>query len=351
LAALVACATGRPSPDALNRRLRHSNPDVRVETLDRLAKDPALAKEVLPALLENFRDRREPVHRASERTLSTLRETGAEALGSLLSDRDSWVRCRAAAALAPLAPYAKGAISPLVEALHDSDFCVTEKSAIALGAIGEPAVPILLEALKSSDATYRKGAAEALGYMSPAIQSRVAGALLPSLKSPDEFVRGEAAMRITNMGKLGIPVFLTALKEPDVDLRQRAVDGLGEIGVPTPEVVDALIALFRDPQRTIRLKASVVLGRMGQNDPSVYKRVAPELASKEKEVILGTLRALGDMGSVAEPSLPQIVYLMDESPDSNLRTEAAESLIKMGTRASMAEAERFTRSQYRRSSE
>ena len=158
------------------------------------------------------------------------------------------------------------------------------------------------------------------------------------------------AMRITSMGKIGIPVFLEALKESDVDLRQRAVDGLGEIGIPTPEVVDALIALFIDPQKTIRLKGAVVLGRLGQKDPSVYPRVAPNLASKDKDVLLGTLRALGGMGGIAEPSLPQMIYFLEESSDPDLRNEASESLIKMGTTASQAAAERYTKGQYDRRS-
>lgn len=345
---LFACATGRPPVDSLIRQLHHPNPDMRVRAMNRLSQYGPDAQKALPALMENFRDRREPVYRASERALVALREPGAEALATLLSDRDSWVRCRAAAALGTMAPSAGAAVPALVEALRDHDFCVSEKAAFALGAIGEPAVPPLLEALKSKDISLRKGAASALGGMSPEIQSRVAAVLLPSFKSQDEFERGDAAMRITNMGKVGIPVFLAALKEPDVDLRQRAVDGLGEIGIPTPEVVEALIVLFKDPQRTLRLKASVVLGRLGQKDPSVYKRVAPSLASKEKDVILGAMRALGDMGSVAEASVPQIIFFMEESPDPEIQSEAAESLIKMGTATSMSAAERFTRGQYHR---
>ncbi|MBK8576624.1 MAG: HEAT repeat domain-containing protein [Elusimicrobia bacterium] len=277
-----------------------------------------------------------------------LKEPGAQALGALLSDKDSWVRCRSASALGLMPSDAGSVIPALVEALHDRDFCVSEKAAIALGAVGEPAVPPLLEALKSNSASARKGAAQALGYMSPDVQKKVGEALLPSLMTKDEFVRGEAAMRITHMGKIGIPVFLAALKEDDVDLRQRAVDGLGEIGIPTPEVVYALIALFKDPQKTLRLKGAVVLGRFGQRDSSVYQKVAPNLASKDKDVLLGTLRALGDMGGVAEPSLPQIVFLLEESPDPDLRNEAAESLINMGTTASMAAAERYTKDQYHR---
>lgn len=242
-------------------------------------------------------------------------------------------------------------VPALVEALQDPDFCVSEKAAIALGAVGGPAVPPLIQALKSNSVSARKGAAQALGYMSAEVHSAVGAALLPSLLGKDEFVRGEAAMRITHMGKIGIPVFLSALKENEVDLRQRAVDGLGEIGIATPEVVDALIALFKDPQKTLRLKGSVVLGRLGQRDPLVYEKVRPNLTSSDKEVLLGTMRALGDMGAVAEPSLPRIASFLEESPDPDLRNEAAESLIKMGTTASLAAAERYTRGQYRRPSD
>lgn len=344
---ISSCVTGRPPLKNVVRQFRHPNPEVRVRAMGKLSSYGPEGAKALPYLVENFRDRREPVYRAAEHAMVSLKEPGAQTLGSLLSDKDSWVRCRAAAALGRMPDDAGSVVSQLVESLHDKDFCVAEKAAIALGAVGDPAVPSLMEALKSNSASARKGAAQALGYMSPDIQNEVGTAFLPSLMNKDEFVRGEAAMRITSMGKIGIPVFLAALKEPDIDLRQRAVDGLGEIGVATPEVIDALVLLFKDSQKTLRLKGAVVLGRLGQRDSSVYPKVALNLKSKDKEVLLGTLRALGDMGGVAEPSLPQITDLLEESPDPDLRNEAAESLIKMGTTASMAVAERYTRGQYK----
>ncbi len=117
---------------------------------------------------------------------------------------------------------------------------------------------------------------------------------------------------------------------------------------PTPQELPDTPCI--DPQKTIRLKGAVVLGRLGQKDPSVYPRVAPNLASKDKDVLLGTLRALGGMGGIAEPSLPQMVYFLEESSDPDLRNEASESLIKMGTTASQAAAERYTKGQYDRRS-
>ncbi len=347
---LSACATTRPPLKNVVRQLRSPNAQARVRAMGQLSQYGTEAIKALPYLVENFRDRREPVNRAAEKAIVAMKEPGAQALGSLLSDKDSWVRCRAAAALGQMPMEAGSVVPALVEALHDKDFCVSEKAAIALGAVGDPAVPPLVEALKSNNASARKGAAQALSYMSPDVQKKVGAALLPSLLSGDEFVRGEAAMRITSMGKIGIPVFLEAIKKEDVNLRQRSVDGLGEIGIATPEVVEALIALFKDPEKTLRLKGSVVLGRLGQRDPTVYPKVAPHLASKDKEVLLGTLRALGDMGGVAEPSLPQITFLLEENADPDLRNEAAESLINMGTTASMAAAERYTKGQYHRRS-
>jgi HEAT repeat protein len=344
---LVGCATGRPPLKSLARQLRSPNPDVRVKAMSVLPDYGDEGTKLLPVVVENFRDRREPVYRGAENALVRMKEPGAQALGSLLSDRDSWVRCRAAASLGRMGKEAVSVVPQLVESLRDSDFCVAEKSALALGSMGDAAVPALLGALRSNNAAARKGAARSLGYMSPDIHAQVAAALLPDLLNKDPFLRGETAMNVTAMGKVGIPIYLEALKQKDEDLRQRAVDGLGEIGLVTPEVVDALIGLFKDPQRTIRLKASVVLGRMGQRDESVYKAVAPGLASKDKDVLLGTVRSLGAMGGVAEPSLPQMVYLLEESSDRDLRNESAEALVSMGTRASLAAAERYTRGQYK----
>lgn len=348
---LAGCATGRPPIKSLARQLRSSNPEVRVKAMTLLPDYGDDGVKLLPAVVENFRDRREPVYRGAENALVRMKEPGAQALGSLLSDRDSWVRCRAASSLGQMGKEAVAALSPLVDSLRDSDFCVAEKSALALGGLGDAAVPSLLGALKSNNAAARRGAARSLGHMSPEIHAQVAAVLLPDLLNKDPFLRGETAMNVTAMGKVGVPIFLEALKQNDDDLRQRAVDGLGEIGIVTPDVLDALIGLFNDPQRTIRLKASVVLGRMGQRDESVYKKVAPGLASKDKNVVLGTLRALGGMGGNAEPSIAQMVFFLNESSDADVRNEAAESLINMGTHASLTAAERYTRGQYKGSKE
>lgn len=308
----AACATSRPPLKSVVRQLRSPHPQARVRAMGQLSLYGPEAQKALPYLVENFRDRRETVNRAAEKAMVSLKEPGTQAFGSLLSDKDSWVRCRSAAALGQMPADAGSVVPALVEALHDKDFCVQEKAAMALGAVGDPAVSSLLEVLKSNSATARKGAALALGAMSPDV--RLGEASFSLLLNEDAFVRGEAAMRITSMlGKIGIPVFLEALKESDVDLRQRAVDGLGEIGIPTPEVVDALIALFIDPEKTIRLKGAVVLGRLRSKGSVGLSRVAPNLASKDKDVLLGTLRALGGMGGIAEPSLPQMVYFLEES--------------------------------------
>jgi HEAT repeat protein len=311
--------------------------------MDQLALRGAAAQEALPALSECFRDRRIEIHDAAERALLALGDPGVEALGALLSDGDSWVRCRAAAGLVAAGPRAAPALPELIGALDDHDYCVAEKSAEALGGLGEPAVPALLAALQSPQDPVSRGAAAALSRMGPEVQRRAAEVFLPGLKSRDEFLRGETAMKVSAMGKVGAPVFLAVINDPDVDLRRRAVIGLEEIGDTRPEVVDALVSLFNDPERTLRIKSAIVIGKFGRRDPAVQRQIAPRLNDADANIRRGAIQALGNMGSVGERSLEALVEIMEKSPDPVLREEAAEALMKIGTTASLAAAERHTR--------
>jgi len=290
------------------------------------------------------------VYQGAEKTLLSLGSLGLEALGTLLSDRDAWVRARAAAALVAVGPKAETVLPQLFMALNDRNPNVSEKASQALASMGERVVPELLNMLQSPNASVRQGAAMTLGLMDSKCQALAGDVFLPRLKSKDPFVRGEASMRTTDMGTVGVPIFLKVIDSEDSDLRHRALQGLAEIGDTRPEVLDALIRLLDDPQNTLRLKSSLVLGTFGESHPEVYKKVAPLLASNNTNVRRGIVRSLGSMGAMANPSIPALVFLLEESPDPTLREDAMESLLKMGTTESVEAANRYTKDHYDRTS-
>lgn len=91
-----------------------------------------------------------------------------------------------------------------------------EAAALALGRIGESAIPDLVEALSSPDATVRRKAVEVLGRMG-----------------------GDSAPAVPELVKL--------LDDPDVAVRKAAIRTLGQIGPAAKEAVPALVQTLLEP--------------------------------------------------------------------------------------------------------
>lgn len=344
--AAVGCAR-RPA-ESLVKQLRSANPETRIKGAEGVLTKKPPAAEVLPALTDAFRDPRAAVYSAAARATLSLGDPGVDALARLLSDKDAWVRCRAAENLGLARPVAARAVPLLLRALEDHDFCVTGKSVDALGVIGAPAVPGLLELLKDNNPAVRRNAGDALGRMPLDLQSRAVDILLPDFKNKDEFTRGEAALRLTGMGRVAVPVFLAGLRDGDTDLKLRSLDGLEEIGDTRPETVNALLESLADPIRTVRLRTSAVIGRLGQKDEKIAERLLPLLQSKDAKVLHVVISALGDMGAAGAVALTDLIRLMDTHGESSIRSEAAEALFKMGLTESITAAERRNMDEYRR---
>jgi HEAT repeat protein len=88
-----------------------------------------------------------------------------------------------------------------------------ETAADALGRIGAPAVPALMEALQSSDVQVRVKAADVLGRMGPDANDAVP-ALIRLLDDPDERVRKTATRALGRIGpsaKAAVPVLMRSL--------------------------------------------------------------------------------------------------------------------------------------------
>src|SRR5262249_36586986 len=84
-----------------------------------------------------------------------------------LKDEDWEARYNARKALGPDGPYSNLAVAAIIEAFKDKKPPVSEDAAEALGSYGPPVVPILLQAIKSSDSHVRATASRALGITRP----------------------------------------------------------------------------------------------------------------------------------------------------------------------------------------
>lgn len=259
-----------------------------------------------PELLPLFSDARPMVREraaALVRFDGMARQRAIAAMAQALADPDSGVRGSAAGRLYSMGREAMPLVPDLIRAVHDPVARVRREAALALGrseTADTAAVAALSKAmLQDPDSDIREVAARALGWLG-AGAVRAVPALIASLSDRSESVRAEAAEALGHIGADSVvesrDTILTALSasltDRDSVVRSSAADALREIGVPaarhnvqglrnrdprvritaaralgeqspTPEVIDALISLLRDPTSQVREEAVSALGGFG----------------------------------------------------------------------------------------
>ena len=198
-----------------------------------------------------------------------------------LNDENEATRLNAAYALGGIG---KPAIPTLIEALRQEskvswnrnldrgDFTNPSQldSIYGLAAMGEPAVPTLTEVLGDTDWWTRAGAAAALGCMGEPAHGAVP-ALIEALKDDSEWVRRNAADTLGNIGPLSrsaVPALIEALGDnspvsrwslSDSPLRENAMIALTKMGELPQSAIPVMEEALQDENQYIRSWAAIAL--------------------------------------------------------------------------------------------
>ncbi len=136
-------------------------------------KKPAVSDQALPekvlALIQELKDKDSKVFMGAAGELARIGSAARKAAPALLQrlqDDDGGVRCHAAYALRHvIGPEAEHAIPALTKALNDKNGHVRNGAVLALGKIGEAAVPALVDALNHENV--RRSTIMVLGRLGP----------------------------------------------------------------------------------------------------------------------------------------------------------------------------------------
>lgn len=143
-------------------------------------------------------------------------------------------------------------VGDLLSRLKSEDTTVSGEANLALIRVGEPAVPGLVDMLRSGDTRLRKTAATTLWGLGAKGKDAVP-ALAEMLADPDAELRLAAAMALDNMGPAAadaVPALVKALKDPEGEVRQWSAKALGHIGPAAASAIPALSkAAKADPVR------------------------------------------------------------------------------------------------------
>lgn len=206
--------------------------------------------------------------RAAATALGRLRAPSAvPLLVDLLRDQDEEVRGAAANALGLVAD--ARAIGPLLELMRSGGEAATE-AALAVAAMGPPAVAPLMALLTDPDDDVGDAAAGALA----AICEPAAEPLLALMRDTegDDRARWRAAWALSMMGPAVVDALMALLGHEAPCVRGRAVRALSGAGVP--RALDAVLPLLGDQDERVRCSAAASIGRMGCS-----RGVAPLLAA------------------------------------------------------------------------
>jgi HEAT repeat protein len=195
------------------------------------------------------------------------------ALLSLLSDSDSYVRFTAASRLDQLGNSSLEVVNALLSLLSDSDSNVRLTAVLALGQLGNSSLEVvnaLLSLLSDSDSNMRLTAASALvqlGNSSPELVNS-----LRFLQSDsDSNVRDGATLVLLELENSN-PKVVNALRRVirHSDMRHYGTEFIEN---SSPEVVNALLSSLRDSDSYVRLRTASRLASMAKTSDTIRPKV------------------------------------------------------------------------------
>lgn len=189
-------------------------------------------------------------------------------------------------------------IETLSGRLSHADEALALNASYTLGSRGERAIPALIDALGDAENVDRPRNA---GY-------------------------GLAAV-----GERAVPALLELCRDPNAQIRARAVDVLGDLGLHAEAATPDLIALLRDPDEDVRARAAESLGTVSQNIADAVRPLADILATDESDFVRrNAALSLARLAPHAQSAIPE---LADAMRDGNhyVRGFAVHGLYRIGT--------------------
>jgi HEAT repeat protein len=274
---------------------------VRLAVLDAVTALGHDAEPAVPALLLTLRtsyggQEKEELHQdyRAALALAAVGKPAVEGLRGLLKERKESVRAEAVMALGRIGPDALAAIPELVLLLGDKNERIRREASVALGRIGMAAVEPLIAAAAHKDALIRAGAVESLGYSS----------------APNDQVQ------------LAV---LKCAQDAAPEVRAAAVKSLAAFEVPDDVLLPILKENLRHEDERVRLAVVNLLVKRR----ALLLQMAPELASLLTAELDGVARhAAFLLGKIGPEAAPLLLKALDH--EKSRIDQVAEALSQIG---------------------
>ena len=217
-------------------------------------------------------------------------------------------------------------IQQMVECLGDSRGLTRLGFAEALGAVGKPAVPFLLEALAHhSNVVVKRAAAKTLTLIADPVSIPV---LLNSfLHDEDQVVRNSCIGALAVMGEAVVPSLINILSgdRGDETIKGHAAWALAFIGVKAKEQI---YQAFDSSSADLRSAIVGAVAKIAEEEPEerALKLLVKSLKDSSADVRSEAAAALGLLRY--KPAIPLLIKLIDNS-ETESRKSAALALMKI----------------------
>lgn len=189
----------------------------------------------------------------------------------------------------------------LIAALGDKDEVVRLNAAYALGTIGAPAVPALIEIWReASRSGVETESFQHATYALSAIGAPAVPALIDTLQDENESIRASAAYALGDIGSAAqeaVPALTQGLRDESALVRRHATEALGLIGQPAPDTVSALSGMLQDEHYWIRDNAARALARLGPAADAAIPALTDTLNDENRYVRFHATFALKQIGT------------------------------------------------------
>ena len=225
----------------------------------------------------------------------------------------------------------------MIESLGDTRGITRLHFAEAIGAIGTPATPFLIEAVTHHpNAVVRRAAAKTLTLIAdPTAVPTLVNSLL---SDPDTVVRSSVIGALAKTGEASVPALLEILASPEYpeDSKGLATWALAFIG---KDAQSHIMTAIDSPNAEVRTAVIGTLGAIVQE-------------TRDEDAIALLMLALDDSDSSArseattalsniqyQPALPKLIDLLQTHPDHETRKAAALALMKIGHQSAIVPLE------------
>ncbi|HEY3789962.1 MAG TPA: HEAT repeat domain-containing protein [Urbifossiella sp.] len=273
---------------ALREGLSDKDPAIREHTAHTLAKIGPPAKPLANQLLRMCAEDKDPKVRST--AFDALRSVGVvdvPGLASLLNNKDAEVRRRAAEVISTLPEVPPFAVPSLARALEDDDVVIRVAAAMGIAAAGPKGA--------SKEAAANLAAAAKRGFP-PTFDPKTA-------RNDDPQVAYFVAL--TRQGKLAVGPTVELLRHKNAQVRELALQTLGEIGADAKEAAPAIRDLLTDPD--VALEAAVALYRVGEKDlDNAVRLIESAFMATDPGTLRAAIQAVSRMGPVGKKLMPEV---------------------------------------------